>query len=166
MTWSFDAMVDPNVLSYPVPIIMRERGAVVRRGGASLWTSGEARSVLGRQVRRSRAFIHRERRSPALGGRLRRSPALVVGRGRVYTSGVGRGGVSLLAVRRGEAWPRTSGEADLALSPRVRRSWPTGVGRGGTKLPSSGKKRSSALVRPGVFNVRWLLVPPPWVPRY
>ena len=39
-----DAVVDPNVMSYPVPIIMRERGAVVRQGGASLWTSGEARS--------------------------------------------------------------------------------------------------------------------------
>ena len=40
-----DDAVDPNVLSYPMPIIMREWGAVVRRGGANLWTSGEARSI-------------------------------------------------------------------------------------------------------------------------
>ena len=37
-----DAVVDPNVLSYPVPSIMRERGTVVRRGGANPWTLGEA----------------------------------------------------------------------------------------------------------------------------
>ena len=49
-----DAAVDPNVLSYPVPIIMRERGVVVRRGGASLWTSGEARFALSPWARRSR----------------------------------------------------------------------------------------------------------------
>ena len=66
------------------------------------------------------AFGHRVRRGLALGGRLRRSPALGVGRGGVYTSGVGRGRVLLLAVGRGEAWPRTSGEADPALSPQAR----------------------------------------------
>ena len=75
-----DAAVDPNVLSYPVPIIMKERGAVVRRGGASLWTSGEVRSI----------------------GRGGAKPS-GVGRGGVYTSGAGRGGVLLLAVGRGEA---------------------------------------------------------------
>ena len=41
-----DVAVDPNILSYPVPIIMRERGAVVRQGGASLWTSGKAKPIL------------------------------------------------------------------------------------------------------------------------
>ena len=101
-------------------------------------------------------------------------------------SGVGRGRVLLLAIGRGEAWPRTSGEARPALSPRTRQrlalsrqarqSRPPAVGRGGAGPRASGeaepnsrrlgKKRSSALVRPGVFNVQWLLVPPPWVPRY
>ena len=85
---ALDAAVDPNVLSYPVPIIVRERGAVVRRGGASLWTSSEVRSVLEREARWSLAFIHRARQSPALG----------VERSGVYTSGVGRGGVWTLAL--------------------------------------------------------------------
>ena len=71
-----DAAVDLNILSYPVPIIMRERGVVVRRGGASLWTSGKARSVLGCRARWSLALICWARPSPALGGRVRRSLAL------------------------------------------------------------------------------------------
>ena len=71
-----EAVVDPNVLSYPVPIIMRERGEVVRRDETSLRTSGKARSVLGRRARWSLAFIPWARPSPALGGRARRSLAL------------------------------------------------------------------------------------------
>ena len=35
-----DAAVDPNVFSYPVPIIMKERGAVVRRGRTDLPSFG------------------------------------------------------------------------------------------------------------------------------
>ena len=66
-----DAAVDLNVLSYPVPIIMRERGEVVRRDGTSLWILGEARSILGRRARRSVAFIYRARPSLALRGRVR-----------------------------------------------------------------------------------------------
>ena len=58
-----DAVVDLNILSYPVPIIMRERGVIVRQGGASLWTSGEARSALGGRARRSIALAHRARQS-------------------------------------------------------------------------------------------------------
>ena len=45
--------VDLSVLSYLVPIIMKEQGAVVGRGGASPGTSGEAEPVPGRRVRRS-----------------------------------------------------------------------------------------------------------------
>ena len=33
--------VDSNVLSYPVPVIMKEQGAVVGRGGACPGMSGE-----------------------------------------------------------------------------------------------------------------------------
>ena len=73
-----DVVVDLNVMSYPVPIIMREWGVVVRRGGASLWTSGEARSVLGRWARWSLGFIRRARLSLALRGRARWSLALKV----------------------------------------------------------------------------------------
>ena len=88
-----DAAVDPNVLSYPMPIIMKERGAVVRRGGASLWTSGETGPALGRQARRSLAFIHRARRSPSSG----------VGRGEAQPSGVGRGGAQPLGLGEAES---------------------------------------------------------------
>ena len=124
-----DATVDPNILSYPMPIIMRERGAVVRRGRASPWTSGEAR------------------RNLAFGGWARRSLAL-----------------------------RVSARWSIALSPRVRRSCPPAIWGGGVNRRASGeaepnschlgKKRSGAIVRSGVFNVRWLLVPTPWVPWY
>jgi len=36
--------------------------------------------------------------------------------------------------------PQGSGEAEPSSSRWVRRSWPTGVGRGGTKLPSFGQE--------------------------
>ena len=36
-----EAVVDPNVLSCPVPIIMRERGEVVRQDKTSLYPLGE-----------------------------------------------------------------------------------------------------------------------------
>ena len=106
-----EATVDPNVLSYPVSIIMREQGEVVRQDKTSPWTSSEARFILGRRARRSPVprgsgeaeltLIPQARPSLALGGRARQS---------------------------------------LSLSPRARRSWPKGVGRGGTKLPSFGQE--------------------------
>ena len=160
-----DVAVDLNVLSYPVPIIMRERGEVVRRDETSLRTSDEARSVLGRRARRSLAFIRGARPNPqpsgeaelAHGHRARRS---------LYLGGRARWSLALSPRMR---WNR-------ALSPRARQSRSPAVRRGGVgprasgeveqNSRRSGKKRSSALVRSGVFNVRWLLVPPPWVPRY
>ena len=45
--------VDSNVLSYPVPIIMKEQGAVVGRDGASPQTSGEVESTPKHWARRS-----------------------------------------------------------------------------------------------------------------
>jgi len=93
-----DAAVDPNVLSYSVPIIMKERGAVVGRGGARPRASVEAepsprgsveaeptprgqarRSLyLVGWARRSLDFCRRVRGSLALGGRARRNRSSVV----------------------------------------------------------------------------------------
>ena len=56
-------VVDSNILSYPVLVIMKEQGAIIERGGASPQPSGEA--------------------EPALGGRARRSQSLAIGRGGV-----------------------------------------------------------------------------------
>ena len=98
-----EAAVDPNVLSYPTPIIVRERGEVVRQDETSPWTSSEARFVLRRRSRQSPVLIPRARPSPSLGGRARRSQSLSsqarrswplsLGRDRAWPSGVGRGGV-------------------------------------------------------------------------
>ena len=49
-------VVDSNVLSYPVLIIMKEQGAVVGRGGACPQTSGEAEPALSRRARQSLAL--------------------------------------------------------------------------------------------------------------
>ena len=46
-------VVDSNVLSYPVPIIMKEQGAVVGRGEGIPQPSGEAELALSRRARRS-----------------------------------------------------------------------------------------------------------------
>ena len=46
-------VVDSNVLSYPVLVIMKEQGAVVGRGGANPETLGETEFVLGRRARQS-----------------------------------------------------------------------------------------------------------------
>ena len=102
-------MVDLNVLSYPVLVIMKEQGEVVGQGGASPQPSGEAEPALSCWARRSQP------------------------------SDVGRGG----------AGPRPSGEAEPALERRVGQSQPSvvgrggepsGVGRGGTNLPSFGQE--------------------------
>ena len=43
--------VDSNVLSYLVPVIMKEQGAVVGRGGASPQPSSEAEPALSHRAR-------------------------------------------------------------------------------------------------------------------
>ena len=101
-----DAAVDPNVLSYPVPSIMREWGTVVRRGGANPWTSGEAEP------------------SPRGSGEAEPSPR---GSGEAESS------------------PQPSDEAEPSPSHRGRQSWPTGLGRGGTKTPVV-RARSAAVL--------------------
>ena len=78
-----EATVDPNILSYSVPIIMRGRGEVDRWDKTNLWTSGEAKSALG----------GRERQSLSLSPWARRSWPLSLGRDRAQPSGVGRGRV-------------------------------------------------------------------------
>ena len=77
-----------------------------------------------------------------------------------------------LALGRGGAGPKASGETEASPLP----SGPFALGRGGVGLEASsetkpnfhhsGKERSGALVRPEVFNVRWLLVPPSGVSWY
>ena len=71
-----EAAVDLNVLSYPIPIIMREQGEVVRQDETSPWISSEARFVLRCRVRRRPVLIPRVRSSPSLRGRARRSLSL------------------------------------------------------------------------------------------
>ena len=90
-----EAAVDPNVLSYPVPIIMRECGEVVRQDETSPWTLSEARFVLERRARQSPVLIPRARPSPSLGGRARRSQSLSSRARRSWPKGVGRGGTKL-----------------------------------------------------------------------
>ena len=77
-----------------------------------------------------------------------------------------------LALGRGRASPKASGETEAIPLP----SGPFALGRGGVgpeasgetkpNFRHSGKERSGALVRPEVFNVRWLLVPPSGVSWY
>ena len=145
-------MVDPNVLSYPVPIIMRERGVVCQEKRSQSLDIGRDEV---HQARRNLAFGGRARRSPALGGRARRSLALG---GRVKWSlalsprarrsrppAVRGGGASRRASGEAESSPRGSGEAESSPQPsgeaepspsrRGRQSWPTGIGRGGTRTP-------------------------------
>ena len=87
-----EAVVDPNVLSCPVPIIMRKQGEVVSQDETSPWTSSEARFVLGRRARRRPVLIPWARPSPSLGGRARRSLSLSPRARRSWPKGVGRGG--------------------------------------------------------------------------
>ena len=68
-----EAVVDLNVLSYSIAIIMRAWGEVDRRDETSPWTLGKAK--------------------PALGGQARWSWPKGVGRGGAQPLGVGRGGV-------------------------------------------------------------------------
>jgi len=132
-----DAAVDPNILSYPVPIIMMEQGVVVRQSGAISQTSGEVRSILGRRMRWSLAFIHWARPSPALGGRAKQSLSLggqatrsPSHRGQARWSlalkGRARRGLALSrrgsALGRGRAVPQSPREAELADGHRARQN--------------------------------------------
>ena len=83
-------VVDSNVLSYPVLVLMKEQGVVVGRGGACLQTSGEAELALSRRARRSQSSgVERGGASPqpfgeaepVLRGWARQSQPSVVGRG-------------------------------------------------------------------------------------
>ena len=76
-----EAVVDPNILSCAVPIIMR----------------GRERSLSGKI-------------KPAFGYRSGRGSSLVVGRGGVYSLALGRDGGQPLALGRGGVGPEASGE--------------------------------------------------------
>jgi len=72
----------------------------------------------------------RARRSPRPRCRARQSPPSEVGQGGAHGLGVERGGARGLGVGRGGARPQRSGEAELALRGRARRSpWPWGRAR-------------------------------------
>ena len=68
-------VVDSNVLSYPVPVIMKEQGAVVGRGGACPGTLDEAEPTLSRRARRSQpSAVGRGEASPQPSGEADSSP--------------------------------------------------------------------------------------------
>ena len=158
--------------------------------------SGKMKPVFGHRMGRgSSSVVGRDRvQSLSLGCDRAHPPG--VGRGGVYPSTLGRGGAIPKASGEAETSLQPSGEAELsrrrraerrpALCPRARRGWPKGISRDGSqpfalgqggaglKVSSemepnfhhSGKERSGTLVRPEVFNIRWLLVPPSGVPWY
>jgi len=84
-------MVDPNILSYPVPIIMRERGVVCQEKRSQSLDIGRDEV---HQARRNLAFGGRARRSLALRGRVKWSLALSPQARRSRPPAVGGGGAS------------------------------------------------------------------------
>ena len=83
-------VVDSNVLSYPVLVIMKEQDAVVGRGGASPQSSGKAEPTLRRRVGQNQPSdverggvgpLSLGKAEPGFSRRARRSPPSEVGQG-------------------------------------------------------------------------------------
>ena len=117
-----EATVDPNVLSYSVPIIVRGWEEVDRRDEASPWISDEAESIPKPLGEVELALIPQERPSLALGGRARRNLSLSprtrqswpfsLDRDRAQPSGVGRGRAGPYPSSGTEPSPWGLGEAE------------------------------------------------------